>query len=53
MLIKVLLEFHRRIVAFFCLRVDEPINGDGGGRGGLIIGSLRYTMTIYDLKVSF
>ena len=31
MLIKVLLEFHRRIVAFFCLRVDEPINGDGGG----------------------
>ena len=52
MLIKVLLQFHRRIVAFFCIRVDEPINGDGGG-GGLIIGSLRYTMTIYDLQVSF
>ena len=30
MLIKVLLEFHRGIVAFFCLRVAEPINGDGG-----------------------
>ena len=45
MLIKVLFEFHRRIVVFFCLRVDGPINGvEGRGRGG---GSYNRKFTVY------
>ena len=49
MLIKVLFEFHRRIVVFFCLRVDGPKNGGGGrGRGrGPGGGSYNRKFTVY------